>query len=137
MKQVIVLMGILPFLMVFMLQYGVEQQNHYKLSQLQQFVYEAKEQAKQDGCFTAKNIETLRERIAAGIKIPREEILIEATITPKYRVNGFDEREMIHYKVQVPIDNLMAGASFFGIDKKENRMLYTIENVTASELIGL
>ena len=36
---------------------------------------------------------------------------------------------MIHYKGQVPIDNLMAGASFFGVGEKENRMLYTIRFV--------
>ena len=135
MKQFIVLTGILPFLLLFMLQYGTEQQKHYKLTQVQQLVYEAKEQAKQDGCFTAENLERLRARLAAVLAVSGEEIFIEATMTPKYRVNEFDERELIHYKVQVPLENIMAGASFFGISPKENTLLYTIENVTASELI--
>ena len=133
MKQFIVLLGVLPFLLLFMMQYSIEQQNHYRISLLQQSVYEAKEQAKQDGCFTSANIKALKKRISERLRIAEEEIMIDATTVPKYRVNTFDERELIHYKVQVPIKEIMAGTSFLGISEEENRMLYTIENDTASE----
>ena len=134
MKQMIVLLGVLPFLLVFMMQYALEQQNYHKIA-MQQCVYEAKEKAKQDGCFTTPIIQELRKNLSDYLDIPESEILIEATTVPKYRVNTFDERELIHYKIQIPMDEIMAGAAFFGIDREENRMIYTIENYTASELI--
>lgn len=135
MKQMIVLLGVLPFLLLFMMQYALEQQNHYRIAMLQQRVYEAKELAKQDGCFTSANITSLRKDLSEDLDVAESEIIIEATTVPKYRVNEFDERELIYYKVQVPIKEIMAGASFFGIDDHENQMMYTIENYTASELI--
>lgn len=135
MKQMIVLLGVLPFLLLFIMQYALEQQNHYRIAMLQQCVYEAKEQAKQEGCFTSAIIQELRSDISNYLDVEEADILIDATTVPKYRVNLFDERELIHYKIQVPIDEIMAGAAFFGISKEENRMMYTIENYTASELI--
>ena len=137
MKQLIVLLAILPFLMIFMMQYSLEQENHYNISLLQQMVYEAKEQAKQEGYFTAENIAYLREKISDTFSVSPEEIVIETDTIPKYRVNQFDERELIHYKIQVPLNRILAGAGFFGIDAEENRGMYTIESDTASELLRL
>lgn len=133
MKQFIVLSAILPFLLIFVLQYSLEQQNHYRLAFLQQAVYEAKEQAKQDGYFTKENTNMLKKKISEKFQINQNAISIEATSVPKYRVNYFDERELIYYKVEVPIEEVMAGAAFFGI--KDNQAMFRIENYTASERI--
>ncbi len=135
MKQLIVLMAILPLMMLFVLQYSVEQKNHYNISLLQNIVYESKEQAKQDGYFTPGNISGLKTRIARAFEVNEDEIVFETDTVPKYRVNEFDERELIYYKVSVPINRITAGSGFFGIDGKENRGLYTIEGNTASELL--
>ncbi len=136
MKQFIVLAAILPFLLIFMLQYSVEQVNHYRISLLQQMVTESAQVAKQDGYFTQKNIDSLRNNISSVFNTSPESIVIEADTTPKYRVNEFDERELIHYKIEVPIEVLVAGAAFFGISKEENRGMYTIKSYTASELLA-
>lgn len=135
MKQFIVLLAILPFMMIFLMQYTVEQENHYNISLLQQMVYESKEQAKQEGYFTPRNISNLRDGISTAFGIEPNEIIIETDSIPKYRVNRFDERELIHYKIQVPINRVVAGAGFFGIDEEENHGMYTIESYTASELL--
>ncbi|MBE6020885.1 MAG: hypothetical protein E7228_03955 [Clostridiales bacterium] len=137
MKQLIVLLAVLPFMMIFLMQYTVEQENHYNISLLQQMVYESKEQAKQDGYFTAENISDLKMKISDTFDVGQDEINIITDSIPKYRVNQFDERELIYYKVQVPINRIVAGAGFFGIDEEENKGLYTIESYTASELLEI
>jgi len=136
-KQLIVLLAVLPFMMIFLMQYTVEQENHYNISLLQQMVYESKEQAKQDGYFTAENISDLKMKISDTFDVGQDEINIITDSIPKYRVNQFDERELIYYKVQVPINRIVAGAGFFGIDEEENKGLYTIESYTASELLEI
>ena len=60
MKQLIVLMGILPILLVFLLQYTLDQRNNDNISRFQDYVYQAKEQAKQKGCFTQEYLSTLK-----------------------------------------------------------------------------
>jgi len=100
-------------------------------------VYESKEQAKQDGYFTAENISDLKMKISDTFDVGQDEINIITDSIPKYRVNQFDERELIYYKVQVPINRIVAGAGFFGIDEEENKGLYTIESYTASELLEI
>lgn len=140
MKQLIVLMAVLPLMLIFMVQYTIDQKNSSVIGQFQDCVYTAKEQAKQAGCFTAEIRQELREGISRRTGIPEPEISIEATEVPRYRVNDFDPsgagtRELIHYKVSVPIEHLVAGHLLFGISKEENRGVYTIESDTASELL--
>ena len=107
MKQLIVLLGVLPLLLIFMMQYTLDQKNSTAISLLQEQVYTAKEQAKQEGYFTPEIRQELRKNISRSLDIPEEEIIIEATETRKYRLNYFDEsgeRGIIHYEVSVPIN---------------------------------
>lgn len=133
MKQLIVLMAVLPLMLIFIMQYSFEQHNNTNIGRLQNYIYTAKEQAKQDGYFTDKTIQTLKSEISLTFEIDEAEVLFEGTTVPKYRVNQFDERELIYYKIGVPISKLMAGAKLFGISAENNKMMYTIENYTASE----
>jgi hypothetical protein len=135
MKQLIVLMGILPIMLVFLLQYSLDQRNNDNISRLQECVYQAKEQAKQQGCFTTEIREDLIGKIERNFDIREEDMEIVLEEVPKYRMTSFDERELIYYKVSVPIDKIMAGNRFFGISDEENRSMYTIESWTASERI--
>ena len=100
-------------------------------------VYESKEQAKQDGYFTAENIANLKEGISETFDVAQDEITVITDNIPKYRVNQFDERELIYYKIQVPLKQIVAGAGFFGIDEEDNKGMYTIESYTASELLKI
>jgi len=135
MKQLIVLMGVLPILLVFLLQYTLDQRNNDNISRFQEYVYQAKEQAKQEGCFTQEIKEEMINNIKKSFGIEEEDIIVDLEEVPKYRTSVFDRRELIHYRVSVPINRLMAGNRFFGIADEENRGMYTIESWTASELI--
>ena len=136
MKQLIVLAAVLPLLLVFMMQYTLDQKNQDAISALQQQVYTAKEQARQAGCFTEEIKSQLRSRINTTLGIPEKDIVIAATETPRYRMNTFGEtveRGMIHYRVSIPLDKLMAGNRMFGIKDEDNKTVYTVEGVAASE----
>ena len=136
MKQFIILMGILPFLFLFLLQYTLDQQNSRHIARFQEHVYTAKEKAKQEGRFTGEIKKELVQKIAGDFDLDEGDIQVTLEEIPKYRTNIFDERELIHYKVSVPIDKIMAGNKFLGIPDDENSYMYTIESWTASEFIG-
>lgn len=133
MKQVIVLAAILPLLLVFVVQFTLQEQNAQMKMGLAGDVYAAAEQARQDGCFTAANISRLKAQLASRAGVQESEILIDADEVPKYRVNSYNENERIHYRIEVPIAQAMAGNRFFGIDDEENRGVFVIENDVASE----
>jgi hypothetical protein len=133
MKQFIVMAAILPILMVFVMQFALEQKNQNRIAALQELVYSAKEQAKQEGCFTPAIRNELARRIAAHFELAEDQIVIEAEDRVKYRKNQFDERELIHYRIKAPIGEIMAGHRLMGISDEENEGWYIIEGYTASE----
>lgn len=136
MKQLIVLTAVLPLMLVFMMQFTLDQKNNASMNILQEQVYTAKEKAKQEGCFTRDIIEDLKSEISVRLNISKEDVTVNATTSPKYRVNYFDpnrERGVIRYSVSVPIDKIMAGGSLFGITQQSNKGIYTVEGTTASE----
>lgn len=133
MKQVIVLAAILPLLLVFVVQFTLQEKNAQMKMGITSEVYAAAEQARQDGYFTAANISWLKAQLASRAGTEESEIRITADGVPKYRVNSYDENERIHYKVEVPIKKAMAGNRFFGIRDEENRGIFVIENDVASE----
>jgi len=138
MKNLIVLSAVTIFLMIFPLQYAIEQRNHHNISQFQKIVVVAKEKAKITGCFTPDIINELKSDILNEFKnISEGDILIDVTTTPKYRKNTFDDRELIHYRIGVPIKKIIAGAPFFGISDSDNETMYIIDSYTTSELIAL
>jgi len=135
MKQLIVMMGVLPILLVFLLQYSLDQRNNDCISRFQECVYQAKEQAKQKGCFTAEIKDEMVDKMEENFGIKEEDLEFVLEEVPQYRTSVFDERELIYYRVSVPVEKLMAGNRFFGISDDDNRAMYTIESWTASELL--
>jgi hypothetical protein len=135
MKQLIVMMGVLPILLVFLLQYSLDQRNNDCISRFQECVYQAKEQAKQKGCFTAEIKDEMVDKMEENFGIKEEDLEFVLEEVPQYRTSVFDERELIYYRVSVPVEKLMAGKRFFGISDDDNRAMYTIESWTASELL--
>lgn len=140
MKQFLVLAAILPLMLVFFVQFSMDQINSSRIGVLSDMVYAAKEEAKQAGCFTTQIRSSLTSNIASALGIDPSEIRIEATDTVRYRImnaggygNGDWERGLIYYKVSVPIGELMAGRRLFGIREQDNRYWYVIESYTASE----
>ncbi|NMA93949.1 MAG: hypothetical protein GX975_04720 [Clostridiales bacterium] len=140
MKQFLVLLAILPLMLVFFVQFSMDQINSSRIGLLSDMVYAAKEEAKQEGCFTQKIRDDLRANIARQFDIDPDTILIDATETVQYRLMSADgysesdwERGLIHYRVEVPIGEMMAGRRLFGIEADENTYMYVIDSYTASE----
>lgn len=133
MKQLIVLMAVLPIMALFLMQYSLEQRNSDQIERFCNYVYAAKEQAKQAGCFTNEIKSQLTEQLHKNLGIPKNEIKMDVTEIPKYRTATFDDRELIYYKISVPVNKLMVGNKLLGISDVENKGWYTVESNTASE----
>lgn len=137
MKEFIVILATITLLIVFVMQYSVQQVNDYKINQFQLHVNVAKEKAKIAGRFTPEIKMELRNNILNTYKdITSEEIIMDVEETPKYRTTEFDDRELIHFRIGVPIKKIIAGASLFGITNEQNKGYYIIEGDTTSELIA-
>lgn len=136
MKDLIVTTGVIVLLLVFPLQYALQQHNHNRVSELQGIVNSAKERAKAEGCFTEEIISDLTSAILEAFPdIDESQIVIEATMTPRYRQNEFDERELIFYRIEVPVGDIIAMPGFWGIESSDNSYTYVIDKCTTSERI--
>ena len=140
MKQLLVLIAVLPLLLIFFVQFSLDQINNSRLSLFADYVYAAKEEAKQEGRFTEEIVGKLTENIARAFNIPASDVIIEVSDTIKYRVTSNDslatedlERGLIYYKISVPIVEIMAGRKLFGIREEDNTYYYSIESYAASE----
>lgn len=135
MKQFIVLAAAFILLMFFPIQYGINMVNHYHMKEVSRYVHNAAQQARTDGRFTEENINRLKEQIANKLYIDKSLIVVQATTSPKYRLDRFDQREMISYEVRVPISKLLAMHSFFGFAPDHNSMDYVEKGEVASEVL--
>ncbi|MDD2294836.1 MAG: hypothetical protein PHT29_04495 [Eubacteriales bacterium] len=140
MKQFLVLMAVLPLLLIFLLQFSLDQINHSRIGLLSDCVYVAREQARQKGCFTQDICDELKQSISQILDTDPESVQIEATETPQYRILGGSllhegglERGLIYYKISVPMGQIMAGPRLFGIREEDNQLMFAIESWTASE----
>ncbi len=140
MKQFLVLVAVLPLMLIFFVQFSLDQINSSRIAVFSALVYSAKEEARQEGCFTEDIKRDLRSRISQALGIRETDVVIEATDTVQYRLissegmTGSDwRRGLIYYKVSVPIGQIMAGKNMFGIRDADNSYYYTIENYAASE----
>ncbi|PWM68649.1 MAG: hypothetical protein DBX38_01535 [Eubacteriales Family XIII. Incertae Sedis bacterium] len=134
MKQFIVLMAVLPIMLIFLMQFTADQVNGEKVAFIQSVVYAAKEEAKQEGCFTEELKTRIVKEISEGISIPAECIEVASDDEVKYRY-AKGEGRLIHYRVSVRLDGVMAGGRFLGISDSENTVTYVIDSSTASEKI--
>ena len=134
MKQFIVLIAVLPILLLFLLQFTLEQKNSFVIARIQDATYAAKEEAKQEGYFSAEIRDRLKNKISQTTGISSEKIIVESEDSVKFRYNIGNER-LIYYRVEVPIEEVMAGSRLLGISKEENSYVYVIDSYTASEKI--
>jgi len=134
MKQFIVLMAVLPVMLLFLLQFTLEQKNSLVIARVQDFTNAAKEEAKQEGYFSTEIKERLKNKISRATGISAERIIIESEDSVKFRYSIGNER-LIYYRVEVPIEEVMAGSRLLGISKEENSYVYVIDSYTASEKI--
>lgn len=134
MQKFIALLICLPLLVVFVPQYGIQTKNNDLISQSKVIVEAAKEEAKQEGYFTPDIIDQM-EASFEDLGIDAGELVINVTTTPKYRLNNFDEREMIEYEIGVPIEKIIAANNFFNISDDDNKTIKFFKGSVASERI--
>ena len=133
MKQFIVLLAILPIMLLFMMQFSLEQQKSAKAALITDIVYEAKEEAKQQGGF---DIDALREELSEKLGLDPSDIYIEAPgVRSVKRIEKDGSRGVIKYTVIVPIGETVAGRKYLGISD-ERVYGYKIESSCPSEYIG-
>ncbi len=135
MNKYIALAIVLPLMLFFVLQYTLNIKNTHIKDLSGDIVTAACEQAKQEGYFTEEIINNMKEDMER-IGVNPEQVIIEVTTTPKYRVDEFDSREMIEYKIGVPIDKMFAAASFFGLSNDDNKTVKYFVGELASEKIN-
>ena len=79
MKQFLVLAAILPLMLVFFVQFSMDQINSSRIGILSDMVYAAKEEAKQEGCFTQRIKDDLIANVSSALQIDPSDVRIEAT----------------------------------------------------------
>ena len=139
MKQFIVLAAALPLLLLFMVQFAADQQYSLAVAAVDDAVYAAKEMAKQEGCFTEKITQWLKEEIASKIRgvEPSDIIIGSATDTsPVYRMGSDPEGDgLIHYQVSVPMRGFSAGSRLLGLRETARTRYYVTDTYVPSELL--
>ncbi|MDD3350186.1 MAG: hypothetical protein PHC40_04935 [Eubacteriales bacterium] len=133
MSKYIAALMVLPLLLFFCVQYGVQLKNQYIMTEVENTVYAAKEAAKQEGYFTAEIVSDMKQEIAVQAGVEETQIIVNVTTTPKYRENSFDKRDLIAYSVGVPIKSIIAAHKMWGIGDADNQMIYTVHGVVGSE----
>lgn len=125
---------ICPTILFFVLQDCQQTKNTHYLSNSEKIIAVACEQAKQEGYFTEAIIQEMKGRFTS-IGIDADRVVIEVTTTPKYRTDEYDNRELIEYRIGVPIDHTMAANSFWGISDEQNSYIKNYKGALASEKI--
>ncbi len=130
MKDLIVLVAVVILFSTLVLQYGLEQKNHANISKFQVIVQSSKERAKQEGCFTDEIVDDLKYNVAKAFDISVDEVIVEATSENNRKIR----KELIYYKIGVPIKKTNATNKLFGI-RDVNKITYYIENHVVSEYV--
>ena len=120
MKQFIVLTAVLPILMIFVMQTAYDQKNNYAINVIHDMVYVAKEEAKTEGSFTWEIQDKLRNNLSRALALPTAEIKIACS----------EDGDILYYRVEVPIKNVIAGNNLLGIKDKDNQYKYVIDSYT-------
>lgn len=131
MKSYIVGTAMFLILMFFPLQWALNEKNHYKRNTLINIVEVHAQQARMEGYFTPEIKESLINNIEN--KLNTNNIKMTLTETPKYRMETFNEYEMIEYHVEMRIDKIIAMPAFFGFDDDTNSYWFPVTGKVSSE----
>jgi hypothetical protein len=148
MKQFIVLAAVLPFLMIFVMQFSLEQKNHQALSEVQEIVYNEAREARKTGRFSDESVDRMKTKIARALTAEYDDVIFECYMpneyyTPSQYGDGSEEASLrLEYMVKAPIIKLIAGNRFIGISDETNRTWFEIKgeiplpHYSGSELNG-
>lgn len=134
MKEIIVASVMLIILLIFPLQNMRDTAINSKLEAFDIAVHNSVNIARTDGYFTPTNISNLRNTIQNIFPdVTADEIIINVTTTPKYRTSEYDERELIHYEIAVPVKNVILMGDYLGIPRADNQFMYGKRSFVPSE----
>lgn len=137
MKQFIVLCAVFILFTAMFLQIPMQMVNYERKHAIMYYVNNAKETAKQNGCYTEEILKELKKNISNKMNINEDEIIISKNTTKqiKYREDKKTTSGQIYIKISVPFNKIVAVQNFFNIANKKR--YYIIENVTTSERLKL
>jgi len=117
-------------------QFVNEQQMETNRSGFALAIENAAQHARMEGYFTPDIKDDMLEAIEDQTTISKSEVrVLELTETQVCTRQGFSESNQIHYKIAIPIKNVIIGASFLGITDAENMYWYPLQGSVASEKI--
>lgn len=135
MKQLIVFLAVILFLMFFPLQIALSQINHHQLLTAQEIAHNYAQRARQHGYYRPEDISDLREELAERLNLDANQLIIRVTTTPKYRFDRFVPGELIDYEIIVPVNRLLVMNRFIGIPDEDNSMQQIIKGQVHSEVL--
>jgi len=122
--------------MVFPMQNVQDIVNSHKIERFDEIVYSACQKARTDGRFTDSNISQLKSDILSEFPdVSEDEIIIDVTTSMKYKRFEFDSREVINYRIGVPVKRIVNLGRFLGIKDEDNRFNYVMEGYILSEAL--
>lgn len=126
----------LPLLLFVPLQSMLDRVNHYRISTTNAIVHRHAEKARIEGRFTDDNIQEMLASLSAYLKIDAGEIQYDFTTEPRYRLLAYEgEREMINFRIEIPIGRVIAMPGLWGGNIEGHRASYVVEGAVASELL--
>lgn len=136
MKTFIVTIAAVILLMVFPMQNVQDIVNSHKIERFDEIVYSACQKARTDGRFTESNISQMKSSILSKfLDTSEDEIIIDVTTSMKYKRFEFDSREIINYRIGIPIKRIVNLGKFLGIKDEDNRINYIMEGYVLSEAV--
>ncbi|WP_101809506.1 hypothetical protein [Paenibacillus pasadenensis] len=135
MKEFLAAAVMFVILLYFPVQWSLQTYNHTLRLNVDTVVNKYAQEARVTGRFTPDSILAMKKDIAAKTNLSVTEIAVQATMTPKYRRDDFNDQEFIDYEVKIPIRSIIALSSYWGISPSDNQTTYTRRGQVASEVL--
>ena len=136
MQSYIVSAFMLIFFFMGMAQFVNEQQMETNRSGFALAVENAAQHARMEGSFTPAIKAKMLQDIEDQTTLSKTDVkIVELTETQVCTRQSFSESSQIHYKIAIPIKNVIAGAKFLGITDAENMYWYPLQGSVASEKV--
>ena len=132
MKQFIVIAVSLPLMLLLLMEFVYNERQMSMLFCATDYVYSAREEAKQEGMFTEDIKDNLKKNLSRLYGSEESKIVIQSSAERKYRYAENSDDRYIEYKVIFPIGRLYIGS---GVTKNSPEYSYVISGCAPSEYI--
>ena len=119
MKDLITAVASLLLLMIFVMQFAVNQGTQHQILQADMAVSVFRDTAKEQGYISRENSAALRGMLAEICRCGEEEIIIERNVS---REVPQKRGTLLYYQIRYPVKSLIAMAASLGIRDEDNRI---------------